>query len=190
MRPLHAAVYLCIGILMTWGSYPYWLLWRYGQDASLEKFGQFGDSFGALNTLFAGVGLVGLAINIYLQNQQIRQVEAKERQNEGMLAKQVSVMRLTALLQYYNGQIDPLEKQVFELDQELGELKNENAKYVPNIHGMDHQELIAVLAMRGYLKAANAIGRVVAALTNKQQKLNELISARQLIFDELNTHGK
>lgn len=57
-----------------------WLLWAFqrlflqlaGLDLSYEKVGQWGDSFGALNALFAAFAFLGVAITLVLQRQQIR----------------------------------------------------------------------------------------------------------------------
>ncbi|MCD4759065.1 MAG: putative phage abortive infection protein [Arcobacteraceae bacterium] len=39
---------------------------------SIEKAGQFGDSFGVLNSLFSGLAFIALVITIYLQQQDMR----------------------------------------------------------------------------------------------------------------------
>ncbi len=41
-------------------------------EYSIEKAGQFGDSFGVLNSLFSGLAFIALVITIYLQQQDMR----------------------------------------------------------------------------------------------------------------------
>jgi len=74
-----------------------------------------GDSFGALNTLFAGLALAGLVMNIHLQSAQLRKLERKEEDNEKQLGAQAEALRFTALLHYYNNEIDRLERLLREI---------------------------------------------------------------------------
>lgn len=116
-------------VLIVWISYPYVLssLWAeqyfpLGDDWSHR--GVIGDSFGALNTLFVGLALAGLAVNIYLQNAQLRKLEHKEQVNELQLAAQAEALRLTALLNYYNNEIDRLER----LSERLSSFKDDETR--------------------------------------------------------------
>lgn len=84
-----------------------------------SNFGAVGDSFGALNTLFSGLALSGLAINIYLQNRHIRNIEQKEKDTENKLNEQIDAIKLTALLNYYNAEIGR-EDWKMELQKEAG----------------------------------------------------------------------
>lgn len=45
------------------------------KGANLEEKGQFGDSFGVLNSLFTGLGFGGLVVTLLLQQKQIKQQE-------------------------------------------------------------------------------------------------------------------
>lgn len=110
-------------VLVAWLVYPHvlmssWAKWFFPQGDWARR-GVIGDSFGALNTLFAGLALAGLAVNIYLQNVQLKKLEDRELNNERQLAAQAQALRLTALLTYYNNEIDRLER----LSNELVELK-------------------------------------------------------------------
>lgn len=73
-------------IILTWILYPYLAAYAYlplvPKNASWGLLGTYGDSFGALNTLFSGLALAGLALNIYLQNSQINKIEVREQNIE------------------------------------------------------------------------------------------------------------
>lgn len=98
-------------VFAIWLAYPNWVLHQLlpvflvMDDGSWAVRGQVGDSFGAFNALFSGLGIAGLAVNIYMQNRQIKKLDDKERENEDLLKKQVEAMRLTALLNYYTSEI-------------------------------------------------------------------------------------
>lgn len=96
-------------IILFWLGYPFLLSshWIQGlfPQANWNNFGVVGDSFGALNTLFSGLALSGLAINIYLQNRHLRHIESKEKDAENKLNEQIDAIRYTALLNYYNAEI-------------------------------------------------------------------------------------
>lgn len=97
-------------VILFWLTYPflissYWIQTVFPQT-NWSNFGAVGDSFGALNTLFSGLALSGLAINIYLQSRHIRNIEQKEKDTENKLNEQIDAIRHTALLNYYNAEID------------------------------------------------------------------------------------
>lgn len=47
-------------------------------EYSIEKAGQFGDSFGIINTLFSGSAFIALVITIYLQQQDKRETKKEK----------------------------------------------------------------------------------------------------------------
>jgi len=94
--------WLFAGIVAFWLFFPFMLEALFQHGFTLEMRGQFGDSFGSLNTLFAGLGLGGLAVNIYQQNEQIKKVREGEEENEKLMREQVRVMKDSAMLQYLN----------------------------------------------------------------------------------------
>ena len=110
--------YLLIGlfafVLGLWLVYPYLLVSSWAKTAfpygDWGRRGLIGDSFGALNTLFSGLALAGLAVNIYIQNSQLRKLEKREQANENTLSIQADTLRMTALLNYYNNEVDRLER--------------------------------------------------------------------------------
>lgn len=72
--------------------------------------GTIGDSFGALNTLFSGLALAGLAITITLQLRELKSLADKEEQTTKAVAAQTQALKHAALLTYYNNEIDRLER--------------------------------------------------------------------------------
>jgi hypothetical protein len=68
-----------------------------------EHRGQFGDQFGALNTLFSGLAFAGVIVAIFLQRrdlelqqQELERVKDAEQESRLMLEKQIGVMERTA----------------------------------------------------------------------------------------------
>ncbi|MNF66459.1 hypothetical protein D3C84_482520 [compost metagenome] len=59
---LIVGLYACALIISTWPI----------DELSIAKSGTFGDSFGALNALFTGLGFAGLLITIFLQREDLR----------------------------------------------------------------------------------------------------------------------
>ncbi len=90
-----------MAVFISWKTFPTWALHLFGAPAdkdSQELWGVFGDSFGALNTLFSGLAFTGIIVSIFLQS-----VELKETRNE--IKNQGS---------QFKEQTDALNKQVFE----------------------------------------------------------------------------
>ena len=69
---------LPICIILVYGLF---IMFPISED-SIEKAGQFGDSFGVINTLFSGSAFIALVITIYLQQQEMRETKKEtQRQN-------------------------------------------------------------------------------------------------------------
>lgn len=111
--------WLFAGIFLLWVFYPFIIssdlvhVWKPWMDWTLR--GQLGDSFGALNTLFSGFALAGLAVNIYMQNEQLKKLEKKEQDNEDQLRAQVETLKDSALLSYYSDEIKRLTEGIFKV---------------------------------------------------------------------------
>lgn len=89
------------GLLMVVGI---WILYTLAvkcqwETGKIGETGQFGDSFGALNTLFAGLAFVGVIATLYKQH--VDGMEADERHDENIQAQSciTRVQGLTALMQ-------------------------------------------------------------------------------------------
>ena len=113
-------------ILIVWIAFPYALKCYFDQfhsAADWQKLGTFGDSFGALNTLFSGLALSGLAVSILLQISELKKLQSKEVDTAAQVAAQSNTLRITALLHYYNNEIDRLERLSHLLSDEEDEKK-------------------------------------------------------------------
>lgn len=101
-------------VLVAWLLYPLVMLIAIKcgllDEATWKNAGVFGDAFGALNTLFAGLALAGLGINIYLQSKQLRELEVKEERTAEQLRTQTRLSALTALLQTYQAEAETYER--------------------------------------------------------------------------------
>ena len=60
----------------------------------IQKLGIFGDSFGALNTLFSGLAFAGLIWTIFLQKQELEETRQEIRGQKEQLEKQYNAMKL------------------------------------------------------------------------------------------------
>ena len=112
------------GVSVAWGGY-WWILWFSGWFLELEK-GQFGDAFGALNTLFSGLAFAGVIYAIILQKKEL----ALQREELEKTRKEIK------------GQKQTLQKQNFESSFfQLLSLHNDivNSMEVPKSFGAPYQ---------------------------------------------------
>ncbi|MDD9197579.1 putative phage abortive infection protein, partial [Aliivibrio sp. S3MY1] len=104
-------------IIVSWFQYPVWISSVYGNSVSeLANKALFGDSFGALNTLFSGLALGGIITSIFLQSQELRETRAeiKGQKEEFKLQtkamdKQVFETTFFQLLQLHNEIVQSLK---------------------------------------------------------------------------------
>ena len=101
--------------LLAVGGYAMFLLCATAPTCvlSIEKAGQFGDSFGVVTSLFSGLAFSGILITLYLQREEIKRSEREHAQNKRLTA-------LAALLGVYHELAD---KKQAELDKHLGSPK-------------------------------------------------------------------
>lgn len=92
---------IIVGILVIaaiWASYPFWLgeflrliHWT-GPDHAAAT-GQFGDSFGALNTLFSGLAFAVLIVTLLLQRHEMEEQRREFRRNRDIAERQETALR-------------------------------------------------------------------------------------------------
>ncbi len=84
---------VCIGILiiLITGTYPFVIKCIY---PNLSDRGLFGDSFGALNTLFSGLAFSGLIITILLQKQELNYQRIELQETRKVFDSQLQVMKI------------------------------------------------------------------------------------------------
>ena len=79
-----------MAMIVLWASVPFWLSFFPG-IGSVERRGQFGDSFGSLNALFSGLAFLGVIYAIRLQSRELKaqQKELKFQREELELQRKV-----------------------------------------------------------------------------------------------------
>lgn len=95
MKKLFAYAAPFLLIIITWFTYPYWMLKLKSvpiiSDASLglAGFGAYGDAFGALNALFAGLAFSGIIVSIFLQSKELSETRGELRGQKDQMRRQV-----------------------------------------------------------------------------------------------------
>jgi hypothetical protein len=91
----------------AWWSYARWLpdiKAKLDPTAELVALGTYGDSFGALNTLFSGLAFAAIVLSIYLQSKEIRETRREVEEQRSQQTKQVFENSFFQLL-YLSNQI-------------------------------------------------------------------------------------
>lgn len=159
------AVIIVLSILCVWVITPMILSW---QIETPERRGLFGDSFGALNSLFSGLAFAGVIIAILLQrnelklqrqeleltrNELTKSTEAQEKAGT-YLGEQSEVMKVTAelngraaLIQARTEQISYLnserENGVLGLSSKIANLDQERSRDIRELEELMHAVLCA-----------------------------------------------
>jgi len=85
-------VFILVLVLGMWFSYPFWSYFYkdFFYNTELSEMGVFGDSYGALNTLFSALAFTGIIASIYFQQEELKatreELEAtrNEMKNQGV----------------------------------------------------------------------------------------------------------
>ncbi|MCQ4053337.1 putative phage abortive infection protein [Aeromonas sp. SG16] len=66
-------IFVLVFVLVLWSIYPIWSYWfkNIFYNARFVEMGVFGDSFGALNTLFSAFAFIGIIASIFFQSQEL-----------------------------------------------------------------------------------------------------------------------
>lgn len=105
-----AAIALILIVIGMWIFYPYGLP-HLGMVTNTATYGTFGDSYGALNTLFSGLAFATLIITLFLQRKEL-QLQREEVAESNTIAKtQTGISDQQAQLIYQ--QIKEAQKQNF-----------------------------------------------------------------------------
>ncbi len=104
-RPKSNFIVILFGLLVfiIWLCYAYYLS---GYNLSPNE---FGDAFGSLNTLFAGFGLIGVAITLFLQTRELHQ--AIEEMKSSTIAQEASMKELKSQRKVMEDQREVMEDQ-------------------------------------------------------------------------------
>ena len=74
-------------------------------EVSLDRSGLFGDSFGALTSLFSGLAFAGIIATLLLQREDLKLARAEAKNNEFLQKENIRINALTVLLDEYRTQI-------------------------------------------------------------------------------------
>jgi hypothetical protein len=117
-------------IFSIWAAYVFFM---YESLGSLANKGLFGDSFGALSSLFSGLALAGLIINILQQQDEIAKLGQEQILSRNLLDEQIKVLRATARLNYLN---DVIARQRKLIDESPDDGGYESAMWHQRIRGL------------------------------------------------------
>lgn len=100
-------VFILVLVLGMWFSYPFWSYFYkdYFYNTEFSEMGVFGDSYGALNTLFSALAFTGIIASIYFQREELKAT----REELAMTRKEMEHQG-----DQFDAQIDALKFQVFE----------------------------------------------------------------------------
>jgi hypothetical protein len=79
-----------MGLLVVFGLYAIGLLWATHpvSELSISKAASFGDSFGVITSLFAGLGFAGLLATIFLQREELKLTRRELQETKQTLTRQ------------------------------------------------------------------------------------------------------
>lgn len=113
------SLFLFLLIFLVWREYPSWVFDIFpilDQEVEANNLGVFGDSFGALNTLFSGLAFSGIVISIFLQSRELAETRREIREQNDQFVAQTRIMHLQAfestffqLLRMHNENVSFLE---------------------------------------------------------------------------------
>lgn len=91
-------------------------------EFSIEKAGQFGDSFGIINTLFSGSAFIALVITIYLQQQEIKE-SIKQKDEEIIRNKEKHLFYFKYNIEFFEKEIEKYKNIFPSSPSEISDIK-------------------------------------------------------------------
>ncbi|MEC7119666.1 MAG: putative phage abortive infection protein, partial [Pseudomonadota bacterium] len=92
-------------IITIWSSFPDTVrsmyFTSYQKSGAVGELGTFGDSFGALNTLFSGLAFAGIILTVILQSKELRETREELKGQRGEFEKQNLQLRVQAFESIY-----------------------------------------------------------------------------------------
>lgn len=85
-----------MAIFLLWISYPLWsyLYKNAFYNTEFSEMGVFGDSFGALNTLFSGLAFTGIIVSIFIQSEELKTTRKDIQDQVEQFKKQTEALKL------------------------------------------------------------------------------------------------
>lgn len=135
-------------VTVLWAIYPFalWAVFHW-KSWGIDKRGQFGDTFGALNTLFTGWAFVAVLATLFHQSRQIDEARQdiedqrkRQEKTEELLCKQVAALNetaqihaLTSRIEAYTDQIEDVRRKKINLPLE-GSLMEERHSLIVELN--------------------------------------------------------
>lgn len=100
-------VLVLVFVVVLWFSYPYWsyLYKDMFNNSEFAEMGVFGDSYGALNTLFSALAFTGIIASIYFQREELKATREELEATRNEMKSQG---------EQFEAQTEALKLQVFE----------------------------------------------------------------------------
>lgn len=116
-------IVIILSLLIVWFLYPQILpfIFRYLFVSELKAFselyGTVGDSFGALNTLFSGLALIGVAFSLFVQSKESKANYKRQQEQNSYNQEVLEKTRVQVQLQEEIGRVQNFENTFFHLVQ-------------------------------------------------------------------------
>ena len=98
LSSLFVLILVC-AIFGVWFTFPYWvpIVFNLPVDTETQNlWGTFGDTFGALNTLFSGLAFLGIIVSIYLQSKELTETRSEIKAQGNQFSLQTKVFHKQA----------------------------------------------------------------------------------------------
>src|SRR5688572_17432336 len=135
---------LFAGVLLLWFSAWTWIEHSLppekGSAGTYETRGQFGDMFGAINSLFSALAFAGVIYTLILQTKEIQEQRKEQNKNEELRNRQMEFF--TKQIQYIEGQIQinrQKTRPVFHPDGGSGDHQRRYLKFINKGGAIPHQ---------------------------------------------------
>jgi hypothetical protein len=94
MKKIFTYVAPFLSVLIAWLTYPIWMLKLHSMPSIIDKkvdlgaYGTYGDAFGSLNALFAGLAFSGILVSIFLQSKELSETREELRGQKNQMRRQ------------------------------------------------------------------------------------------------------
>jgi hypothetical protein len=129
------AVVIVTGILVLW-VIPAVIIWKSGKEWTVDKVGQFGDSFGVVNALFSAIAFGGIIYTILQQRRELRLQSFELRMTRKELKrtaeaqeKSEHALRMQADSLLLAAQLNALVARINVYDQQIADRQREREKH-------------------------------------------------------------
>lgn len=166
------------------------------KGANLAERGQFGDSFGVLNSLFTGLGFGGLIVTLLLQQKQIRQQERQilaQQRSDALRHYEEALHRLMAMYQTTLSEVVTSKRDLHgrsvlrgSTDRAFEALKREGVHLVP--HDIQERYARGALSSEDQLLLDYLYFRNFKILSVEIDRQGRLIDTLKALLDHLVNH--